>query len=205
MSRTHDTDHQRIRVACGGGQAPAPWRGPRPAGLRRNGGRPDRCAPVRTGSVPDAGRKRRTDATNRLRWVPQVLKCLRADPAARLRPMRTDAAHQRALDIERQHRNAVQPRKLKQRQIERRIMAPHLRPVGRLEKLLLREFAGDPATQFRLHAARKHLEAECNFWGAARQARSPSAAPSDDDLHCHGIRPAGPPGPLRRAQGFPAR
>jgi hypothetical protein len=72
----------------------------------------------------------------------------------------SDACHQRAIDVQRLHRNAVQASELEERQIQRRGEAPHARPVGLPEERALVELAGDPPVEDRLGAAREHLEAE---------------------------------------------
>ena len=62
--------------------------------------------------------------------------------------------------VQRHHRDVMVSREAEDRQIERRIEAPDLLPVGLGQKFGLGQLATDPAVQHRLVRSRKHLEAE---------------------------------------------
>jgi hypothetical protein len=73
------------------------------------------------------------------------------------------------LDVERDHRHAVLTREMKQRQVERRVVAPDRRPVHRLEEGLGIEIAVHPPVQDRLDAPRETLEPQDHVGVAAMQ------------------------------------
>lgn len=110
------------------------------------------------GDVGRAGRSRRAKpfAGVRRNGIPAIL----ADPG-----------HQRPLDVERHHRDAVHAREIEQRHIERRREAPHLVPLRLLEEGAFVDLAGDPAVEDRLQAPGKGLEAQDHVRGPAVQGR----------------------------------
>ena len=65
-----------------------------------------------------------------------------------------------ALDVQRQHRDAVDARELEQRQVELGRHVPVALPFRLVEELGHRQLARHPAVEHRLHAAREHLEAD---------------------------------------------
>ena len=67
------------------------------------------------------------------------------------------AADQRPFDVQRHHRQPVQPCELQNRQVEVRVEAPDRAPIGLPQELRLRQFPRRPAVEHRLEPARQHL------------------------------------------------
>ncbi len=71
-----------------------------------------------------------------------------------------DRPCQARIDVEREHRQTVDAHELEKRQVERSREIPDLLPAGLHQQCRRAELAGHPAIEHRLHAARKHLEAD---------------------------------------------
>ena len=82
-----------------------------------------------------------------------------------------DGLGQFLVDVERDHRDPVDPRELEERQIELGRQLPDGVPLGLLEQLPHREIARHPAVQHRLRAAWKHLEADHHVGALCVQRR----------------------------------
>jgi len=71
-----------------------------------------------------------------------------------------DRLGQAAFDVQRHHRNPVQAREVKERQVKLGREPPDLGPFTLLEKLLHGEFTGNPSIEHRLGAPRERFEAD---------------------------------------------
>src|SRR5262249_7907034 len=86
-----------------------------------------------------------------------------------LPPLLAHARYELLLDVEGNHRDAVEASKLEQWHVERRIIAPDLSPFGRLQESLIGQLAVDPIAQNRLQATGKGFEANDNISATAMQ------------------------------------
>ena len=85
--------------------------------------------------------------------------------------MSADSRDKAPLDVQRNHRNAVETGELEQRHVKSGIIAPDLSPFGRLQEGLLRQLALDPIVQHGLQATRKCFEADDKISPAAMERR----------------------------------
>ncbi len=81
----------------------------------------------------------------------------------------SDPLNQLALDIERNHGDAVHPREIEQGLIQRRRKAPDLLPFALFEELAARQVTGDPAVEHRLEAPWEGFETDDKFRGPPMQ------------------------------------
>jgi hypothetical protein len=65
----------------------------------------------------------------------------------------------------------VEAHELEQRHVERRIVAPDLPPLGRLQERLVGQLAGAPIVEDRLQATRKRFEPDDEVCAAAIERR----------------------------------